>query len=107
MIGFKSVKEPKKLMKHVNKLPNPIRGDVMTIAEQLAELVFEEKYAEQARQFEEQLQEQVRQRTEQLEEQAIQTAIKALEKGAETNFVADITGLSIEQVEAIKAENNL
>ena len=121
LIGFKSINEPSKLVKHVDKLPNPIKGEVMTIAEQLAEILFKEKVEQRVtKQVEQRVTKQVEQRVEQevknkyeekarqREEQAlVQTAIKALKKGADISFVADITNFSIEKIQTIKAQHSL
>ena len=102
LFNFKSIKQPEKLVKHVSKLPTPIRGEVMTIAEQLATIMFKDKVEQQVK---EEVTQQIK---DQYAEQAvIQTAIKALEKNADVNFIAEITNLSIEKVLTIKAEHNL
>lgn len=48
------MQQPEKLVKHINKLPTLISDEVMTIAEQLAEIMFKDKYENLARQREEQ-----------------------------------------------------
>ena len=49
LFNFKSIKQPEKLVNHVSKLPTPIRGEVMTIAEQLATIMFKDKVEQQVK----------------------------------------------------------
>lgn len=73
-------------------LPEPVRGEVMTIAEQLKALGRQEGL-QQGRQegLQEGLQEAVR-----------ETALKMLSEGADLEFISRVTGLSLEELANLK-----
>ena len=79
------IHDKQKFIENVNKLPNPIRGEMMTFADELRD----------------------EGRTEGIDIGVEKVAINGIKEGIPDNLIAQLTGLSLERIAQIKEEQGL